>query len=416
MATVLSKSISRTCPIKVHTLRALTASVLSVYTPELHRERTIRHCNVTEKPSLQLTGGWFKTNHIQPFLSIPKPNVSGSFIRQFCSSSNLETDLEGIKEHINVRLNKKYMKDDIREKHLDLLAAVLKLRLGQLESEMMTVVAERLPADAVYWLASQIIELQDKVGDEASTVATPLFKLATEMGDLNAKYSYAQLLCRGTGGLPLDPQTASTLFMDLAKAGHPYAQHSLAGMYYSGFGTDQNYETALSLFQISAHNKVAASYNMLGKMHYSGEGTKQNFRKAVQYFIQGTEAGDMQSCMSLAHCYSHGKGVLVNHEQAFFYHRQAAEMGHIPAIYNLGTHYFAGKGVGPDMKLAADYFQQASDAGFHLATINLGNMYVHGFGVEKDLSKAKALYEKAAPHNTQAKLLLEELANPKPES
>lgn len=36
------------------------------------------------------------------------------------------------------------------------------------------------------------------VGGEASMVATPLFKMAALGGDKNAKYSYGQLLFRGT--------------------------------------------------------------------------------------------------------------------------------------------------------------------------------------------------------------------------
>lgn len=36
-------------------------------------------------------------------------------------------------------------------------------------------------------------------------------------------------------------------------------------------------------------------------------------------------------------------------------------------------------------------------------------MYYHGLGVEKNLAKAKELYQRAAPNNHNARLLLEEL-------
>ena len=108
------------------------------------------------------------------------------------------------------------------------------------------------------------------------------------------------------------------------------------------------------------------------------------------------------------------------------------------------------------MAKAADYFRQAAESGFTLAEVqfisldlimpvvglenklkykfvgfcdhnyggirlmkqyyvacvfqvNLGNMYYHGLGVKKDLKKAKELYQKAAPKNHNARLLLEEI-------
>lgn len=325
-------------------------------------------------------------------------------------STNVEEDLEDIRHllHTKLSIDEKISSSQL-ENHMNILDVLLRNRLEPVPEEKLNIVTSEISPSDMYSLASRILLLQGTVGGEASMVATPLFKMAALSGDKNAKYSYGQLLFRGAGGLEADPIQAGTMFSELAEEGHGYAQYALAGMYYTGYGVEQSFETSYTLYQVSAENGIVQSYNNIGKMYLHGDGIDKDEKKALEYFEKGAEAGDAQACMSVAHCYSNGKGIEVNYDQAFTYHNKAAERGYPPGIYNIGTHYFSGKGVGLDMKKAAECFQRAADMGFTLAEVNLGNMYYHGLGVEKNLAKAKELYQRAAPNNHNARLLLEEL-------
>jgi len=324
-------------------------------------------------------------------------------------SSTTVQDLSDIKELLALHFKEEKSRGVTVENVLNVYDILVQKRLDEISlSELKEKIADVDPVD-LYSIASKVLILQSKVGDEACTVSVPLFELAALAGNKDAKYSYAQILCRGAGGMAADPVKASKLFTELAKEGHPYAQFALAGMYYTGFGIDQSYETSYTLYQVAAENGIVASYNSIGKMYLKGEGVDVDEKQAVKYFTTGAEKGDPQACLSLAHCYSNKKGVEEDFDKAFLYNQKAANMGYPAAIYNVGVHYFAGKGVGLDMLKAADYFKQAADMGFVLAEINLGNLYYHGLGVEKDLAKAKELYKRAAPKNQNARLLLEEL-------
>ena len=45
-------------------------------------------------------------------------------------------------------------------------------------------------------------------------------------------------------------------------------QFTLAGMYYSGYGVEQNLETSYILYQIASENGLIQSFNALGKLHF----------------------------------------------------------------------------------------------------------------------------------------------------
>ncbi len=54
-------------------------------------------------------------------------------------------------------------------------------------------------------------------------------------------------------GQGVDPDVARSadIMTDLSMKGHPYAQFTLAGMYYAGLGVEQNFNRAFTLFKVS---------------------------------------------------------------------------------------------------------------------------------------------------------------------
>ena len=53
-----------------------------------------------------------------------------------------------------------------------------------------------------------------------------------------------------------DASRAAQIMTDLSMKGHPYAQFTLAGMYYSGTGVEQNFNRAFTLYKVSC-NRLA---------------------------------------------------------------------------------------------------------------------------------------------------------------
>eukprot|EP00794_Sanderia_malayensis_P013912 gene13912-15361_t len=318
-------------------------------------------------------------------------------------------DFDDIKLMLRHKLEENKIASNDIDKQLALLDVLFEHRLHHMDADVFKLKADEMKPADLYILASDIFSLQDKVGEEAAILSGPLFKHAAIAGDINAKYSYAQLLRTGQAGIDADPKEAAAIFSELAKQGHPYSQFALAAMYYSGIGVNQNFETAYTLYQISAENGIFQSYNMIGKMYLEGQSVAANHIKAVEYFKKGVNEGDVNAYMSLAYCYTNGKGIETDNKESFRYHQMAADKGYVPAIYNIGAHYFSGRGVDLDMTKAAEYFSIAADKGFDYAQVNLGNMYYHGLGVEKNMDKAREFYQKAAPTNHNARILLEEL-------
>ncbi|XP_066921928.1 putative beta-lactamase HcpC [Clytia hemisphaerica] len=352
-----------------------------------------------------------KTYNFTPSLSfIQKRSFqSGENESNQSKKSRLLEDLEDIRILVEKRLSQDGQTKNPQQQ-LQLLDELIKTRTKPNQSDMkLDTLASQIKSDEIYSLALKIWSLQSTIGEEAVNTSMPLFRIGAMLGDRNAKYTYGQLLFRGAGGLEADPIEASQMFQELSKEGHPQAQFTLAGMYYSGYGVEQNFETSYTLYQISAENGLKQSFNALGKMYLNGEGVTKDEQKALQYFMKGAEKDDAQACMSVAHCYNHGKGVEQNFDHAFIYHKKAADLGYTPGIFNIGTHYFAGKGVEMDMKKAVKCFHKAAEEGFVLAQVNLGNMYYQGLGVDRDVEKARHYYKSAAPNNRNARMLLEEL-------
>lgn len=263
--------------------------------------------------------------------------------------------------------------------------------------------------DDMYKLSTRMYSLKIHIGDEALTLALPIFKVAAAQGHHNSMYTCAQLLLLGTPGIAPDPVEAAKLFTELAAEGHGLGQFALGGMYYSGRGVEQNFKRAFSLYEFSTVNGVVQGYNRMGRLCLEGKGVEKDETKAVEYFTKGADAGDHSACMSLAYCYTHSRGVEYDLTKVFSYHLKAAELGHPPAIFNVGANYLNGQGVEQDYKQAAKYFEKAAEHGMPHAKVNLGNMYFAGMGVRKDWAKARELFQEASAKIPDAVHFLEDL-------
>ncbi|EDV22632.1 uncharacterized protein TRIADDRAFT_59077 [Trichoplax adhaerens] len=317
---------------------------------------------------------------------------------------------------VKKNLRKKEKRDEeLIKKQLSILEIAFSVADGEigatyLDQDAIKVSPEELVELAILTYETETEELSISVGEESIKVAAQLLRSAAMRGNIQAKYSYAQLLRTGQG-IAADLPEAAAMMTELSSKGHPYAQYALAGMYLKGNGVKQDYDIAHDLYNTSKMNGIAAAGTMLGHIYRQGLGVDQDLPKSISYYKEAAQRHDVDAHISLAYCYSHGLGVDQSHEHAFKHYEIAASQGNVMALYNVGTHYFSGNGVTADFKMAAEYFTAAAEQGFPYAQVNLANMYYNGIGVNKDIRKAKEWYGKAATRNDNARQLYEQVCN-----
>lgn len=96
--------------------------------------------------------------------------------------------------------------------------------------------------------------------------------------------------------------------------------------------------------------------------------------------------------------------------KAIALYKQAAVRGVVHAQFNLGVIYLNGEDVPQDYLQAEALFRLAAEKGFVMSMVNLAQMYWKGCGdVPKNIDLAKQWLTLAAPHDTHAKAMLDEI-------
>lgn len=120
----------------------------------------------------------------------------------------------------------------------------------------------------------------------------------------------------------------------------------------------------------------------------SGWGTEEDPDSAFRWFRTGAEAGDPLCMIGLSNCYSNGIGTVIDKEQAFFWDLSAANTGNPEGMFNTAIAYEDGLGTEIDEKDALEWYQKSADAGYDLALYNLARCYMAGIGTDQDPQKA----------------------------
>ena len=136
----------------------------------------------------------------------------------------------------------------------------------------------------------------------------------------------------------------------------------------------------------------------------------QDYRTALSIFQTLADLGIPRAQYNLGVMYDLGQGVSKNYREAMRLYKLAAETGFSPAQYNLAVMYENGEGSTKNYKEAIRLYTLAAEQGDNLAQYNLGVMYEKGLGVSRDFTEALRLYKLAASQGTaQAKARLAEL-------
>ena len=260
-------------------------------------------------------------------------------------------------------------------------------------------------------------------------VAYNNFEQAKELGYTDANFYLGVL--SDWYSYPKQDLEAAKVYYEACEE-NPYAQISLAFLYYNGQGAEKDEEKAKEMIQavvdqgcvegylgtasfaeveedyttaFDDYNKVlegteqlylGSSMTRIGTMYYNGNGVEQDYAKAMEWFEKAADLGNSNAINNIAWMYKYGNGVEQDHAKAMEWYEKAVELGDGTAMNNIGLMYYNGEGVEQDYAKALEWYEKAAELGQLKATNQIGMMYYNGEGVEQDYAKALEWFEKAA--------------------
>ena len=234
-----------------------------------------------------------------------------------------------------------------------------------------------------------------------------------EAGDTIAMIYLADCYYYGINGANLDGAKAFKWYTEASKGedADGRANCGIGNCYYSGVGTDLNYETAISYYEKAAEKENAEALLNLGHIYEYGEGVEKDYEKAVLYYDKSANAGNITAMYNIGCMYYEGIGVARDYEKALSYFDMATFEGD-PIVNNMAAYmYENGQGADVDYGMALIYYEDSSELGNSDGMYNAGRIYYEGLGTEKDVDKAKEyLQEAAEAGHEEAIALLDEIS------
>ncbi|KAF9427318.1 hypothetical protein BGZ94_005124 [Podila epigama] len=211
---------------------------------------------------------------------------------------------------------------------------------------------------------TQDVDLASLTLEDGSPLAFAMFKIASDNGDVIARYSYGTMLYRGTRGVPRDTVKGRAILQTLATPtkgpikGLPWAQVTMGGICARD---DQDFEAARDWYELASARGILEARIALGRMYLSGE-LPRDMARAKKYF-QSVVASDALTASGPGG----GKGA----------------DAYADAHFMLGV-LETNESEKPNYKLAFQHFQRAASKGMAEAQYNVGQAYFRGLGVTKN--------------------------------
>ena len=198
-------------------------------------------------------------------------------------------------------------------------------------------------------------------------------------------------------GSPRDPELATSLLTEAAKAGNSGAMLLLADRYRLADGAPKDLAKALDLIEAAiAAGNIRSGAQSLGDFYRLTEPPYRDLTKAADAYQRGADAGDSWSMIALAEMVRKGEGVTVDYERARALLEKAIAAGDVQnGAQSMGDLYKFASPPFRNPAKAADAYQQAADAGSKWAMIILGDMLRKGDGIPVDYERARKLLESA---------------------
>lgn len=151
-------------------------------------------------------------------------------------------------------------------------------------------------------------------------------------------------------------------YKKLAHNGSVQAQMVLAGMYYSGYGTEKSSKKALKWYRAASkaqHSKFAAY--RAGLMLLFDDGIEQDVEKGITLLEKAVRMKSKEAAYQLADIYIQGELVAQDLKQAEHWLKAANELNHAKSQFRLGLLYEAGVLGKPQREQAIALYQKAAE-------------------------------------------------------
>ena len=161
-----------------------------------------------------------------------------------------------------------------------------------------------------------------------------------------------------------------------------------------------HYDVALKIWLPMAENGYAKAQATIAWMYHTGKGLNQDYKKAYEWYLKAANQGHSIAMNNIGVLFENGWGVKKNYADAVKWYRDAAELGYSYAQYNLGLMLLNGKGAKKDKTKATYWLGLASLQGVKQAQELVNNdhakppssasqpssMFRHGTKSSKDKS------------------------------
>ncbi|KTD34840.1 TPR repeat protein [Legionella moravica] len=289
--------------------------------------------------------------------------------------------------------------------------------------------------NAQYFLASRYA--RGLYVEKNSSMAMKWYKKSADQGVKDAQFELAELLKKGSIGIPANEIEAVKYYRLASKQGHLEAQKLLLELqlklgiqYFTGKGLPQpdKFKAAVCFVEASVLGSPSAQ-NYLGIMIEAGSGgLEQNYTMAASLYKSASSQGIISAHFNLADCYEKGLGVKKNVLKAIRLYTKAATNRHeksqaalvrlkqdakqgnplIQQAFNTldseansfntqGVDYALGRnGAKKDINKAIEHYTQAAERGSQYAQYNLAVLFLSGRSVKKDEDEALRFFHLSA--------------------
>ncbi len=196
-----------------------------------------------------------------------------------------------------------------------------------------------------------------------------------------------------------DYDTAFKILMPLAQNGDIRAQISIAGMYFTGHGVQQDLAQAARWYRPAAEKGHPMAQNNLARILFSS-----NPEEAIQWFFSAAENGIPFAQSFLGDIFTGAYELPSNirekfnnnFEEAFKWYRKAGEGGFSYAYHRLGEMYVNSQGVEKSEVEAVRWYEKAAEQEYEPSQKVLAQAYQQGLlGLTPDPERAKYWLDKA---------------------
>ncbi|MBL8564157.1 MAG: SEL1-like repeat protein [Hyphomicrobiaceae bacterium] len=245
--------------------------------------------------------------------------------------------------------------------------------------------------------------------------ALKLAQALAEKGDAAAHMLVARIHAEGLG-VPANPQLAAQWMKRASDLGDINATFSYGVLLAEGRGVEKNRKVAAEHFEKAARTgHPAANYN-LGLLFLRGDGKPENPYRAAQHLTYAAEKGIPEAQYDLASLYQNGVGVQPNALEASKWLKLAAEQGMAAAQFEYAVMLLRGLGLTADEPKAASLLRSAADKNVAGAQNRLAHLYVEGIGVEKSATEAAKWRLIAKASGIETDKVLDELISKLPKA